>query len=144
MRFVGIKYAHHAKGVIAAASPVDLRTRRQLLMISLCRTHGPHTPCMPRSAALRWRRESGGRVSVYRVNKVMFDLQVRPGLWDEFKSDFAAVAARYGLTDEEAHALRDVNATTLSRLGAQPYLLRFYTVQQGMGNDEFIRQLELV
>jgi hypothetical protein len=25
----------------------------------------------------------------------------------------------------------------------QPYLLRFYTVQQGMSNEEFIRQLEL-
>jgi hypothetical protein len=82
-------------------------------------------------------------VSVYRVNKLMFDLQMQPGLGDEFKRDFAAVAARYGLTDEEARALRDVDATNLSRLGAQPYLLRFYTVQQGMGNDEFIRQLEL-
>jgi hypothetical protein len=81
-------------------------------------------------------------VSVYRINKLMYDLGAQPGLWDEFKSDYAGVGARYGLTDEEARALGEVDATALSRLGVQPYLLRFYTVQQGMSNDEFIRQIE--
>ncbi|HWP30081.1 MAG TPA: hypothetical protein VNM50_11150 [Chloroflexota bacterium] len=82
-------------------------------------------------------------MSVYRVNKLLFDLQAQPALWDEFRTNFEALAARYGLTPEEARAVREVDATALSRLGVQPYLLRFYTVQQGMSNEEFIRQLEL-
>ena len=83
-------------------------------------------------------------MSAYRINKLLFDLQMEPGLWDEFKASGAAVADRYRLDPEEARAVIDVDATALSRLGAQPYLLRFYTVRQGMSNEELIRQLELV
>ena len=83
-------------------------------------------------------------MSAYRINKLLFDLQMEPGLWDEFKAAGAAVADRYRLAADEARAVVDVDATALSRLGAQPYLLRFYTVRQGMSNEELIRQLELV
>src|SRR5689334_22842825 len=84
----------------------------------------------------------GGRMSVYRVNKLLFDLQMQPGVQEAFKSSFDALADRYRLTPEEARAVREVDATTLSRMGVQPYLLRFFTVAQGMSNDELIRQLE--
>ncbi len=81
-------------------------------------------------------------MSVYRVNKLLFDLQMQPSLQEEFKANFEGLADRYRLTPEEARALREVNATELSRMGVQPYLLRFFTVAHGMGNEEFIRQLE--
>ncbi len=81
-------------------------------------------------------------MSVYRVNKLLFDLQMQPALQDQFRRDFDSLAARYRLTDEEARAVREVDATALSRLGVQPYLLRFFTVQRGIGNEEFIRQIE--
>ncbi len=82
-------------------------------------------------------------MSAYRINKLLFDLQMEPGLWEEFKSNGASVADRYRLDAEETQAVTAVDATALSRLGAQPYLLRFYTVRQGMSNEELIRQLEL-
>jgi hypothetical protein len=82
-------------------------------------------------------------VSAYRVNKLLFDLQMQPALWDEFKTAPGRVADRYRLTPDEAAAVVSVDATALSRLGVQPYLLRFYTVRQGMSNEELIRQLEL-
>jgi hypothetical protein len=81
-------------------------------------------------------------MSAYRVNKLLFDLQVQPGLWEEFKAHPGAVTDRYRLSAEEAQAVINVDATAMSRLGVQPYLLRFYTVRQGMGNEELIRQLE--
>src|SRR5438067_3952901 len=90
---------------------------------------------------LRGRRESpmiipervaahalGGRMSVYRVNKLLFDLQMQPSVQEEFKTSFDALADRYRLTPEEARAVREVDATALSRMGVQPYLLRFFTV----------------
>jgi hypothetical protein len=87
-------------------------------------------------------RAPGGQMSVYRVNKLLFDLQMQPTVQEEFKSNFDALADRYRLNAEEARAIRDVDATTLSRMGAQPYLLRFFTVAQGVSNVDLIEQLE--
>jgi hypothetical protein len=84
----------------------------------------------------------GGCMSVYRVNKLLFDLQMQPSVQEEFKTDFAALADRYRLTPEEARAVREVDATALSRMGVQPYLLRFFTVAQGVSNAALIEQLE--
>jgi hypothetical protein len=81
-------------------------------------------------------------MSVYRVNKLLFDLQMQPALQDEFRTNFDALADRYRLDAEEARAVREVDATALSRMGVQPYLLRFFTVAQRMDNAELIRQLE--
>ncbi len=81
-------------------------------------------------------------MSAYRVNKLLYDLQVQPALWDEFQADAHRVTDRYRLNPDEARAVLEVDATALSRLGVQPYLLRFFTVQRGMGNEEFIRQIE--
>ena len=81
-------------------------------------------------------------MSAYRINKLLFDLQMQPGLFEEFTADPAQVTQRYRLDPEEARAVAEVDATALSRLGTQPYLLRFYTVRRGMSNDELIRQIE--
>ena len=83
-------------------------------------------------------------MSAYRINKLLFDLQMEPGLFDEFVATPEGVTDRYRLTTDEARAVVAVDATTLSRLGTQPYLLRFYTVRRGMSNEELIRQLDLV
>jgi hypothetical protein len=82
-------------------------------------------------------------MSAYQLNRLLFDLQMKPGLWDEFAASPQAVTDRYGLDVDEARAVVAVDATAMSRQGVQPYLLRFYTVRQGMSNDELIRQLEL-
>jgi hypothetical protein len=81
-------------------------------------------------------------MSVYRVNKLLFDLQMQPSVQQEFKTSFDALADRYRLTPEEARAVREVDATGLSRMGVQPYLLRFFTVAQGVSNVDLIEQLE--
>ncbi|HZU04860.1 MAG TPA: hypothetical protein VFB73_02720 [Chloroflexota bacterium] len=81
-------------------------------------------------------------MSAYRVNKLLFDLQMQPTLWEEFTQNPQKVADQYRLSPEEAAAVINVDATAMSRLGVQPYLLRFYTVRRGMSNEELIRQLE--
>jgi hypothetical protein len=87
-------------------------------------------------------RALGGQMSVYRVNKLLFDLQMQPNVQEDFKTSFDALADRYRLTPEEARAVREVDATVLSRMGVQPYLLRFFTVAQGVSNVDLIEQLE--
>lgn len=81
-------------------------------------------------------------MSVYRVNKLLFDLQMQADVQQAFKTNFASLADRYRLTPEEARAVHEVDATVLSRMGVQPYLLRFFTVAQGVGNQELIDQIE--
>lgn len=80
-------------------------------------------------------------MSTYELDKLLFEVQP-PERWAEFKADPRAVVQRYRLTPEEAHAVLEVNATAMRRLGAQPYLLRFFTSRSGMSNAEFVRQLE--
>ena len=82
-------------------------------------------------------------MSAYRINRLLFDLQMKPGMWDEFQASPQMVVDQYQLAPEEARAVVETDATSLSRLGVQPYLLRFYTVRRGMSNEELIRQLEL-
>jgi hypothetical protein len=106
-----------------------LRARRPLVLSAL------------RHAAER--RTEDIHMSAYRVNKLLFDLQMQPELWEEFTKNPQKVADQYRLSPEEAAAVINVDATAMSRLGVQPYLLRFYTVRRGMSNEELIRQLEL-
>jgi hypothetical protein len=81
-------------------------------------------------------------MSRYELDKLLYEIQ-DPSRWEEFRSEPERVVGRYQLSPEERSAVVAVDATSLRRLGAQPYLLRFFTSRAGMSNDEFIRQIEL-
>ncbi|TFZ02609.1 hypothetical protein EZ313_15230 [Ramlibacter henchirensis] len=56
-------------------------------------------------------------------NRMVFELRRDPAAYAEFKRDLEASMARYGLTDEEKRAWREVDLSTLARLGVHPYFL---------------------
>jgi Aromatic-ring-opening dioxygenase LigAB, LigA subunit len=62
-------------------------------------------------------------VSLYQVNKLLFNLFNDLELQAKYKQDAGAVLRRYDLQDAEIKALREVNAGELYRMGAHSFLL---------------------
>ena len=73
-------------------------------------------------------------MSVYQMKKLLRDLLERTRL-EQFESDPDPILTCYELTPDEARAVRDVNPRALWELGAQPYLIRFYTARRGISPD---------
>lgn len=62
-------------------------------------------------------------MSLYQVDKLLFQLFNDLDLQEKYKQDAAAVLQRYDLQDAELKALREVNAGELYRMGAHSFLL---------------------
>ena len=75
----------------------------------------------------------------YWLSKLFFDLQ-QPALAAEFRSNQAAVLARYPLDERVKRALAE-NDVPLLAARTNAYLLRYYFFAIGMKDDEFIRRL---
>ena len=76
----------------------------------------------------------------YWVSKLFFDLQQDSKLAAEFRTDMAAVIARYEIKPEIRKALLEDDVATIAPL-VNAYLLRFYFQIRGMPEAEFIARL---
>jgi hypothetical protein len=56
-------------------------------------------------------------------NRMVFVLRREPPAHAEFKRDLEASMTRFGLSDEEKRAWREVDLASLARLGLHPYFL---------------------
>jgi hypothetical protein len=79
----------------------------------------------------------------YWVSKLFFDLQQDGKLAAEFRSDMAAVIARYEIKPEIRKALLEDDVGTIAPL-VNAYLLRFYFQIRGMPEAEFIARLHAI
>jgi len=79
----------------------------------------------------------------YWVSKLFFDLQQDGKLAAEFRSDMAAVIARYEIKPEVRKALLEDDVATIAPL-VNAYLLRFYFQIRGMPEAEFIARLHAI
>jgi hypothetical protein len=62
-------------------------------------------------------------VSLYQVDKLLFQLFNDLELQDKYRRDADAVLKRFDLQEHELKALREVNAGDLYRMGAHTFLL---------------------
>jgi hypothetical protein len=76
----------------------------------------------------------------YWVSKLFFDLQQDGKLAAEFRTNMAAVIARYEIKPEIRKALLEDDVATIAPL-VNAYLLRFYFQIRGMPEAEFIARL---
>jgi hypothetical protein len=76
----------------------------------------------------------------YWVSKLFFDLQQDGRLAAEFRTDMAAVIARYEIKPQLRKALLEDDVATIAPL-VNAYLLRFYFQIRGMPEAEFIARL---
>jgi hypothetical protein len=62
-------------------------------------------------------------VSLYQVDKLLFNLFNDLDLQEKYKRDAGEVLKRFDLQESELKALREVNAGELYRMGAHSFLL---------------------
>jgi hypothetical protein len=77
-------------------------------------------------------------MSLYNLQKFMFELNRDPGVQQRFRADKAAVLDRYELTSEERGALESGDIGLLYVLGANGQLLMHFAAYLGMPWADYI------
>jgi len=80
-------------------------------------------------------------MSLYQMQKVLYELNRDPALQEAFKADRGAVLARYKLTDEEREALRSGDVGLVYVLGANGQLLMHFAALLGMAWPDYIQSM---
>ena len=80
-------------------------------------------------------------MSLYYLQKVLFQLNRDPGVRQRFDSDFAALLDEYELTEEEREALRKPDVGLLYVLGVNGQLLMHYAALCGMPWADYIEAM---
>ncbi len=77
-------------------------------------------------------------MSLYQLQKFLFDINRDPGLQQRFLTDRAGVVAAYALTGEERTAVLDGDIGLIYVLGANGQLLMHYAALLGLQWSEYI------
>jgi hypothetical protein len=77
-------------------------------------------------------------MSLYYLQKLLYNLNREPALQTRFKADRASVLADYDLTGEELKALSDPDVGLLYVLGVNGQLLMHYAALVGQSWDQYI------
>lgn len=77
-------------------------------------------------------------MSLYHLQKLMFDLNRDPQVQQRYRSDVDALLAAYELTDEERDALKNSDVGLIYVLGVNGQLLMHYAAFLGMPWAEYI------
>jgi hypothetical protein len=81
-------------------------------------------------------------MSLYMLQKLMYELNRDPRVQQEFTSDREAVLSRYRLTDEEADAIRRDDVGMLYILGVNGQILLQFAAWRGFAWDEYIQAMK--
>jgi hypothetical protein len=77
-------------------------------------------------------------MSLYQLQKFLFDINRDGGLQQQFRTDMAAVLDRYTLEDEERRAIETGDVGLIYVLGANGQLLMHYAAFLGMPWADYI------
>lgn len=77
-------------------------------------------------------------MSLYHLQKLMFDLNRDPQVQQRYRGDVDALLAAYELTDEERDALKNSDVGLIYVLGVNGQLLMHYAAFLGMPWAEYI------
>lgn len=80
-------------------------------------------------------------MSLYYLQKLLYNLNREPALQARFKADRASVLADYDLSDEESKALTDPDVGLLYVLGVNGQLLMHYAALVGQSWDQYIEAM---
>ena len=81
-------------------------------------------------------------MSLYALQKLIYELNRDPAVQDAYTHDREAVLSRYRLTDEEAEALRGDDIGKLYILGVNGQILMHFAAWRGLGWDEYIQAMK--
>jgi hypothetical protein len=80
-------------------------------------------------------------MSLYAVQKLIYQLNREPDLRDRFAADREAVLARFELSDEEAQAILAPDIGLLYVLGVNGQLLMHHAALHGMPWDDYLEAM---
>jgi hypothetical protein len=81
-------------------------------------------------------------MSLYALQKLIYELNRDPAVQDAFTADREAVLSRYRLDDEEAEAMRSDDIGKLYILGVNGQILMHFAAWRGLGWDEYIQAMK--
>jgi hypothetical protein len=81
-------------------------------------------------------------MSLYSLQKLLYELNRDPRLQQEFAADRDALLARYRLSDEEADAVRRDDIGLLYILGVNGQILMHFAAWRGLAWDEYIQAMK--
>ena len=80
-------------------------------------------------------------MSLYQLQKLIFDVNRNPNRRDAYRADKAGFLARYDLTPEEQAAIADLDMRKLYTCGVHPLLLRPFTLLHRVSNEDYAKSL---
>lgn len=80
-------------------------------------------------------------MSLYQVQKLLFNIHNNLTLRAEYTSSPETVMADYKLAESEAQALLDKDMRALYRMGVNPWLLLQYANITGVNTQDYLRQI---
>src|ERR1700753_4302514 len=96
-----------------------------------CRTRWKRSRAPSRSPAHAGGVENKKHMSLYNVQKLMFQLNRDPAVRRRFDTEFESLLADYDLTAEEQVALRDADIGLLYVMGVNGQILMHYAALRG-------------
>ncbi len=83
---------------------------------------------------------SASRLDRVLINRLFYDVQKPEGL-TAYRADRDAWLDRYDFSPELRAAIERTDIAAMYRAGPNPYLLRFYCVNQGVSEGDYLRAL---
>ena len=77
------------------------------------------------------------------INQLFYDVQKAEGL-AQFRSDRGAYLDRYPFSPQVRAAIEGMDIGSMYRAGANPYLLRFFCVNLGVGEQDYVAALHAI
>lgn len=81
-------------------------------------------------------------MSLYMLQKLIYELNRDPKVQQEFVEDREALLARFRLTDDEAEAIRSDDIGMLYILGVNGQILMHFAAWRGFAWDEYIQAMK--
>lgn len=80
-------------------------------------------------------------MSLYYVQKVLFDINRDTGIQQKYKNDVDDLLANYTLTEEELHALKAPDIGLLYVLGVNGQILMHFAAFHGIAWDDYLQMM---
>ncbi len=80
-------------------------------------------------------------LSLYQLQKVLFDINRDPDVYRRFVDDFAGLLDRYDLTEEERQALLQRDIGLIYVLGVNCQILMHFAAACGVGWSDYLQRM---
>ncbi|HXF76674.1 MAG TPA: aromatic ring-opening dioxygenase subunit LigA [Methylomirabilota bacterium] len=81
-------------------------------------------------------------MSLYQLQKLLYDVNRDPARCERYRQDPAAFVKHYDLTEAEAKALLQLDVRALYQMGVHSLLLRPFTLMHKISHEDYAKALK--